>query len=107
MNARTGWTEHVRTIYEATVEVATRHQLDVEPPTVLAEFQAEVGISPRGWVQLRIAVPADSIAQACKTALAIASAATGAPAIACQVMTESEAHERARIAPRQRTPSAS
>jgi hypothetical protein len=95
----------VRTIYDATVEVATRHHLDVESPTVLAEFQAEVGVSARGWVQLRLAVPADNLAQACKTALAIASAATGAPAIACQVMTESEARERARTAPKQRTPS--
>lgn len=96
----------MRTIYEATVEVGTRHQLDVEPPTtVLAEFQAEVGISARGWMELRITVPADNLAQACKTALAIASAATGAPAIACQVMAESESRERARTAPRQRAPS--
>jgi hypothetical protein len=85
----------MRTTYTAAVEVATKHALDVETLTpALSEYAPEVGTSAQGWLELRITLPASSLAQACSTALAMASAATGAEAISCEVMTESESHER-------------
>ena len=97
----------VRMTYTATVEVATKHRLDVDEPTsVLADYGPSVGTSSRGWLEIRISVPADNLAQACKTAVAVASAATGAPAIACEVMTESESKDREGIVPEQRAMSA-
>lgn len=85
----------MRTTYTAAVEVATKHALEVEQLTLaLADYRPAVGTSPRGWLELRISVPATSLAQACITALAVAAAATGAEAIACEVMTERESEQR-------------
>jgi hypothetical protein len=93
----------VRTTYNAAVEVATREPLDVEQVSQLSEYQPDVGTSPQGWLEVRISLTATSLAHACATALAVASAATGAEAIACEVMTERESHERKDFVPGQRT----
>jgi len=90
----------VRTTYNAAVEVSTKHGLDVEQMTsALAKYHPTVGTSSRGWLVVQISLPATNLAQACATALAVASAATGAEAIACEVMTERESDERAGFVP--------
>ncbi len=81
----------MRTIYVAAVEVATRQQVDLDEAMVtLADYQPSLGTSPRGWVEVQIRFSATGLAHACTKAAAIARAATGAEAVACQVMTEQE-----------------
>ena len=92
----------MRTTYTAAVEVATREPLDVEHASELSDYQPELGTSPRGWLEVRISLTASSLAQACAKALAVASAATGAEAIACEVMTERESDNRTGFVPGQR-----
>ena len=99
----------MRTTYTAAVEVATKHALDVEVLTPELEgYAPELGRSDRGWLELRLTFAATSLKQACATALAVASAATGAEAIACEIMTESESHQRqdSVVVPEMRLPSA-
>lgn len=85
----------MRTMYVAAVEVATTRQLDVdEAMKTLADYHPVLGTSPRGWVEVQISVSATGLAHACTTAAAIARAATGAEALACQVMTEWEYEAR-------------
>ncbi len=85
----------MRTMYVATVEVATRHQVDLdEAMKTLSDYRPALAVSPRGWVEVQICFPATGLAHACTTAAAIARAATGAEAIACQVLTEREYEAR-------------
>ena len=85
----------MRRTYEAAVEVATTQALDVDDvKSALTSFRPDVGTSPRGWLEVRISLAASDLSHACSTALAVASAATGAEAIACTVMTESESEDR-------------
>jgi DNA gyrase inhibitor GyrI len=85
----------MRTMYVAAVEVATRQQVDLdEAMKTLVDYRPALGTSPRGWVEVQISFPATGLAHACTTAAAIARAATGAEAIACQVMTEREYEAR-------------
>ena len=80
-------------MYVAAVEVATRHQVDLdEAMKTLSDYRPVLSTSSRGWVEVQINFPATGLAHACTTAAAIARAATGAEAIACQVMTARE-HE--------------
>jgi hypothetical protein len=85
------------------VEVATRRPLEVEQVSELSDYHPQVGTSPRGWLEVRLSVTATSLAHACATALAVASAATGAEAIACEVMTSQESDDRRGFLPGQRT----
>ena len=83
------------TTYTATVEVATKETLGAEPlSSALSQYEPVVGTSQRGWVELRMRLPADSLLQAFATALSVAAAATGAEAIACEVMSENESDQR-------------
>ncbi|MCW2760346.1 MAG: hypothetical protein JWR85_547 [Marmoricola sp.] len=85
----------MRTTYDATVEVATKDRLDVDDlMTALAEYKPVLGTSVRGWHEIRLSVPAATLAQACHTAISVATAATGAKAIACEVMTTQQTDER-------------
>jgi hypothetical protein len=93
----------MRTTYTAAVEVATKHALEVEQLTsAFSQYSPKIGTSPRGWLELRISLRATSLAQACSRALAVASAATGAEAIACEVMTENESDKREEVVPQPR-----
>ena len=92
----------MRTTYNAEVEVATRTPLDVEQLSELSDYEPQVGTSPRGWLEVRLSVTSTSLAHACATALAVASAVTGAEAIACQVMTSQESEDRKSYLPGQR-----
>jgi three-Cys-motif partner protein len=56
----------------------------------LEQYHPAIGVSPRGYADAQISLPAQSLAQACVTAAAVVSAAYGAAAIACEVMTEKE-----------------
>lgn len=81
-------------MYNAAVEVAIKGA-DAEKSAdelmgVLAEYHVAVGSSTRGWLELRISVPAETLAQATSTALAVVESAAGAGAVACEVMTEEE-----------------
>ena len=93
----------MRTTYNAAVEVATKTPLDVEQVPELSDYGPHVGTSPRGWLEVRLSLTATSLAHACATALAVASAATGAEAIACEVMTSQESEDREGFVPGQRT----
>lgn len=79
------------TDYVAVVEVATR--LEYAQPgasEALREYQPDIGRSARGWVQVTLRITATGLAHACTTAAAMARVATGAEALACQVMTVPE-----------------
>jgi hypothetical protein len=78
-------------MYVAVVEVATRHEVDLdEAMRQLVEYRPVVGTSLRGWAEVQISFMATGLAHACTKAAAVARAALGAEAIACQVMTEHE-----------------
>lgn len=82
------------TFYSAHVEVDLRG--DLADSTVdrvldqLADFHPAIGTSPRGYADAQITLPAETLAQACSAALAVVAAAYGAPAVACEVLTEAE-----------------
>jgi hypothetical protein len=79
------------TQFIAVVEVSSRHgEVSSEAATALAEYSPVFGRSARGWVEVRLTVHASGIAHACATAAAMARVATGAEALACEVMTEQE-----------------
>ena len=92
----------MRVTYNAAVEVATRETLDLDQVPELSDYRAEVGTSPHGWLEVRLSLSATSLAHACATAVSVASAATGAEAIACEVITERESDDRGHV-PGQRT----
>lgn len=78
-------------MYNAVVEVDRKDAADVDAlMDQLEHHHPAVGISPRGWLEARISLPAETLTQACTTATLIVEAATGAAAIACEVMTEDE-----------------
>lgn len=85
----------MRTMYFAAVEVATTHHADLASRLeALKDYRPVLSTSPRGWVEVQISFSATGLAHACTTAAGIARAATGAEAIACQVMTEQEYEAR-------------
>ena len=81
-------------MYNAAVEVdhnaAAGEDLVDELMSSLEQYHPAVGTSPRGWLEVRISLPAESLAQACVTATALVETFTGAAAIAAEVMTETE-----------------
>lgn len=79
------------TMYSAHVEVDHRGDFDVDQVMdQLENYHAAIGTSPRGYADAQISLPAETLAQACSTAIAVVSAAFGAPALACEVLTEAE-----------------
>lgn len=82
-------------MYNANVEVDVRADQiadDVVDAMMgqLATFHVALGTSPRGWIEVRISLPAENLAQACATAAVVVESAAGAAAIACEVMAEEE-----------------
>lgn len=84
-------------MYNALVEVESKVDAAKVKPgdfdhvlAALEQHHGALSVSPRGWAEARISLPAETLAQATTTACALVSAAFGAPAIACQVMTEAE-----------------
>jgi phage-related protein len=85
----------MRTTYDATVRVNTKEHLDVDRlMTALAEYRPVLQTSPEGWHEIRISVSAANLAHACHTAIAVATAATGATAISAEIMTRAETDVR-------------
>lgn len=84
-------------MYSAHVEV-DRVQINVDDVDALMgafeQYHGAIGVSPRGYASAQISLPAETLAQACATAIAVVSATFGAPAIACEVLTEAEFHAR-------------
>lgn len=80
------------TMYSAHVEVDRRGDFDVDQVMdQLENYHAAIGTSPRGYADAQISLPAESLAQACTTAIAVVSAAFGgAPAVAVEILTEAE-----------------
>jgi excisionase family DNA binding protein len=79
------------TMYSAHVEVDHRGDFDVDQMMDQLElYHASVGMSARGYADAQISLPAETLAQACTTAIAVVSAAFGAAAVACEVLTEAE-----------------
>lgn len=93
----------MRVTYNAAVEVATKEPLDLDQVPELNDYRPEMATSPQGWLEVRLSLSATSLAHACTTALSVASAATGAEAIACAVITERESEDRGGLVPGQRT----
>jgi hypothetical protein len=84
----------MRKSYDAAVEVASTEPTNPAPlPAEFAEYDLTVGTSPNGWLEVRVRVSAVGLVQACATALAIASAATGAEAISCRIATDHQVSE--------------
>lgn len=80
-------------MYNAAVEVDTKDVGEAYLDQImdqLATFHVAIGTSPRGWLEARISLPAESLAQACATAATVVETAAGHAAIACEVMTEAE-----------------
>lgn len=80
-------------MYNAAVEVATKDTSEAlvdELIDQLAQYHGAIAVSPRGWLEARISLPAESLAQACATAAAVVETVTGRRALACEVMTEEE-----------------
>jgi hypothetical protein len=85
----------MRTIYNATVQVDTKHHLDVDHlMTALADYKPVLETSPQGWYEIHLSVSATNLTHACHTAISVATAATGAAAIACEIMTAEESDQR-------------
>ncbi|MCW2763115.1 MAG: hypothetical protein JWR85_3316 [Marmoricola sp.] len=81
----------MRLMYVAAVEVETRREVDLdEIMRTLGDYGPTLGVSTRGWVEVQIRFTATGLAHACTKAAALARAATGAEAIACEVMTQQE-----------------
>lgn len=87
-------------MFSAHVEISKR---DPDPTYLedlvedLVDYSPAAGVSARGWVDLRISVPATSLAQATRTALATVEASiamSGVQVVALQVMTEDEFNAR-------------
>lgn len=78
-------------MYNAIVEVASKKTVDVDAVMdKLEAFHASLSESARGWNTAHISLPGESLEQATAAAVAVVSAAYGAAAIACEVMTEKE-----------------
>ncbi len=87
--------------YNATVQVDKRPDPhDIDPDAYddvidrLPGHSAAIGIAPRGWLEVVITLPADNLAQAANTAVALIAAATGAEAISVEVMPTEEYDKR-------------
>ncbi|WP_353809176.1 helix-turn-helix transcriptional regulator [Agromyces sp. SYSU T00194] len=81
------------TTYSAHIEVNRRRATTdalVAIHDALEEFHAAVGMSPRGYVDAQLHIPAENLRQATAAAIAIVESATGATAIRAEVMTEAE-----------------
>lgn len=84
--------------YTAEVEVTTRGNPTPEEVDrameALAGYAPSISVSPHGYRAARITFPADTIAQASSTALAVVATALGGDIVRLELMTEEEADRR-------------
>jgi excisionase family DNA binding protein len=86
-------------MYNATVEVETKASKLAEARVdvlmgKLANYHGALGTSARGWLAYTISLPAESLEQACSTALAVITQLGSGTPVACEVMTEREFNAR-------------
>lgn len=74
-------------------------QFDEAGTAVLAEYQSEIAAAGAGRVVVTLTLPAQSLAQACTTALAVVQLAAGRPGVSVEVMAEDDAEARAGVPP--------
>lgn len=92
----------ITTSYNATIEIDLHDPgLDVLDHAVeqLADYHPAISISPRGYAEATITLPADSIRQATVTALAVVAGAFAEEPVACTVMTTDEFDARQAFVP--------
>ncbi len=85
-------------MYSAHVELSRQRMTSDQVDKIMDEleaYQGAVGQSPRGFVDAQFSLPAEHMAQACTTAVAVMEAAAAAAgikahAVAVEVMTEDE-----------------
>lgn len=90
------------TDYNATIEVELRDPgLEVLDHALeqLADYHPAISISPRGYAEATITLPADSIRQATVTALSVVAGAFTEEPVACTVMTTEEFDVRQAFVP--------
>lgn len=90
------------TSYNATIEIDLHDPgLDVLDHALeqLAHYHPAISISPRGYAEATITLPAENIGQATNTALVIVAAAFAEEPVACTVMTTEEFDARQAFVP--------
>lgn len=90
------------TSYNATIEIDLHDPgLDVLDHAVeqLADYHPAVNISPRGYAEATITLPAETLRQATNTALALVAAAFAEEPVTCTVMTTEEFDARQGFVP--------
>ena len=87
------------TSYNARIEYATREPVDDHLIHALIDHHPATGRSPRGWAEVTITLPAESLRQAAVTALALAEAALAVEVLAFEVLPSGEHDARLGLAP--------
>lgn len=85
--------------YNATVELDSRDDIDERLLTELDDYHPATGRSPYGRVLVTITLPAETMAQAAKTALLVVGAAARKPLLAIEVMHAEEFDRRLGVGP--------
>jgi excisionase family DNA binding protein len=65
----------------------------------LTEWHAAVGTSPRGWVDVQMTVPAETLEGAVRTALAVTSRVVGAQPLTVEALPDAEFDARLGVVP--------
>jgi excisionase family DNA binding protein len=87
------------TRYNARIEYATREPVDDHLIHALIDYHPATGRSPRGWAEVTITLPSESLRQATVTALALAEAALAVDVLALEVLPTDEFDARLGLTP--------
>lgn len=81
------------------VELDTRDDVDTPLAQALSAYQPTLTRGPRGHVAVTLTVPADSVAQAVQTALAVVAQASGAGVLGVEALPAAESAKRVGLTP--------
>lgn len=87
------------TRYNARIEYATREPVTDHLIDALIDYHPAASRSPRGWAEVTITLPSESLRQATVTALALAEAALAVDVLALEVLPTDEHDARLGLAP--------
>lgn len=87
------------TEYNARFEYRTREPVDDHLIHALIDYHPATGRSPRGWAEVTISLPAETLRQATVTALALAEAALAVEVLVIEVLPSAEHDARLGLAP--------
>lgn len=87
------------TKYNARFEYRTREPIDDRLIHALIDYHPATGRSPRGWAEVTITLPSESLRQATVTALALAEAALAVELLVLEVLPTDEYDARLGLAP--------